>query len=105
MIKSSIIYIVIIVALALYLVFGHNGLLKYYELVRVQKGYEAQITELQDKIKTMEKQIELVERDRSYMEYLVRKELGLIKPGEDVYIIDNETVHRNRDNKSNQTAP
>ena len=85
--KITVVYTIIIVFLLLYLVFGHNGLLKYNEMLRIQKEYQKLIQEMDEKIAFLNRELELLKNDSSYMDYVIRRELGLQKFDEDQYII------------------
>ena len=50
--KLNILFLVIIAVLAGYMVFGHNGLLKYKELVRIKNNYELQLNVTEGKVKS-----------------------------------------------------
>jgi len=91
--KNNILYIIIVLMLLAYFIFGSNGLLKYNNLLELKESYERQIVELEEKINDLEKRIDLLKRDKEYLEETIKKELNMAKPNEDLYIIlnDNET--------------
>jgi len=91
--KNNILYIIVIVMLLAYFIFGSNGILKYNNLLELKESYEHQIVELEGKINDLEKRIDLLKRDKEYLEETIKKELNMAKPNEDLYIIldDNET--------------
>ncbi|MGE4497172.1 MAG: septum formation initiator family protein [Deferribacterales bacterium] len=99
--KAGLIYFALIAGLVLYLFFGHNGVLKYRELVGLKNTYEAQIMEMDSKIRSLQKELEAIKKDKEYLELLIRKELNMRSPDEDIYIIGNEKIHSNGDNRSN----
>ncbi len=43
--RYAIIFTVIICAIVFYIIFGHNGMLKYNELVTVRQSYEERLRE------------------------------------------------------------
>ncbi|MDR2869479.1 MAG: septum formation initiator family protein [Deferribacteraceae bacterium] len=91
--KLTAVYLAIIAGLCFYLVFGHNGLLKYNEMVQVQRVYEAQVVTMEEKIDYLERELDLMNKNNDYLEYVIRRELGLQKPDEDQYILtDNATI-------------
>jgi cell division protein FtsB len=91
--KTLIIYTVIVVILLFYLIFGHNGIVKYNEMVAVQKSYEAEIQKLDERIAYLQRELELIKQDNAYLDYVIKRELGLQKSDEDQYIlIDNATI-------------
>ncbi len=94
--KYTIILLIVTILIALYLVFGHNGILKYKEMVDIRVKYETKIEELEDRLQVLEGELEDAQTDRTYLESVIRRELGLVKNDEDLYVImDNAT-----DNKS-----
>lgn len=97
--KNHLFYIAIIIALLLYLIFGDNGLVEYNRLLKIRDSYTKKISELEITIKDMEKRIELLEKDKEYIEEAIKKELNMAKPEEDLYIIDEE-IYSNRDNET-----
>jgi cell division protein FtsB len=99
--KGVIVYLVLFTGLVLYLLFGHNGLTKYRDLIELKNAYEAQIGEMDDKINKLQKELELIKKDKEYLELLIRKELNMRSPDEDLYILDNEKIHSLGDNSSN----
>lgn len=88
--KAGLVYFMLIASLVLYLFFGHNGVLKYRELVGLKNTYEAQISDMDLKIKGLQKELELIKKDKEYLELLIRKELNMRLPDEDIYILGNE---------------
>lgn len=87
--KYTIIFTIIIALMALYLVFGQNGLMKYGEMVSIRKNYEEKIAEMDKKLESMRLELDLAKKDREYLENIIRRELGMQKSGEDLYIIGN----------------
>lgn len=102
--KYHIFYIVIILLLIVYLVFGDNGLLKYREMARIKNSYEVQADSLVKRTKVLEKELKLLKKDKDYFEMIIRRELNLKKPDEDLYILNDENTKRNRDNKKNKKS-
>lgn len=86
--KYNIIFACIIAAMALYIVFGHNGVLKYREMVLIRAKYEDKIKEMDEKLERLKTELELAKKDKEYLENLIRRDLGLQKEGEDLYIIE-----------------
>lgn len=95
--KYTVIFTIIIALMALYLVFGQNGLMKYGEMVAIRKNYEEKIAEMDKRMEAMRRELDLAKKDREYLENIIRRELGMQKSGEDLYIIeDNESGRKNR---------
>ena len=89
--KSTIAYVIIIIALILYLFFGHNGLLKYHELVRIKNSYQVQLKQMDRKINELQRELKMIKKDKEYLEMLIKKELNMSRPGEDIYILEDNS--------------
>lgn len=99
--KHHIFYILVIVAMLLYFFFGNNGILQCNELLKIRDTYVLKISQLESEISLMEKRIDLLKKDKEYLEEVLKKELNLQNPGEDLYVIPNdEKISGIRDNKS-----
>lgn len=95
--KYTVIFTILIALMALYLVFGQNGLMKYGEMAAIRKNYEEKIADMDKRLADMRKELELARKDREYLENIVRRELGMQKSGEDLYIIeDNASGNKNK---------
>ncbi len=90
--RYIIIFALIISGIVLYIIFGHNGVIKYNELVKVRQSYEKRLIEMEKEIEEKKRELELATKNQEYLEGIIRRELGLQKKGEDAYIIiDNKT--------------
>lgn len=99
--KHHIFYIALIVGMFTYFLFGNNGILKYNELLKIRDSYITKISHLENEISAMEKKIELLKKDKEYLEEVLKRELNLKNPEEDLYIFpDDKKVSGLRDNKS-----
>ncbi|BAI80558.1 cell division protein FtsB [Deferribacter desulfuricans SSM1] len=88
MIRQNLILIAFIIFLIAYLIFGDYGILSYIRLVKIKHNYEQQIVEMDKKIKELKKEVEFLQKDKDYLEMIIRKELNLKKPNEDLFILD-----------------
>lgn len=88
--KYNIIFAFVIAAMGLYIVFGHNGVLKYRDMVAIRESYELKISEMDEKINKLQRELELAKKDKAYLENIIRRDLGLQKEGEDLYILENK---------------
>lgn len=88
--KYTIILTILIALMAIYLVFGQNGLMKYREMTNIRQSYEMQIMEMDKKIEELETELELAKKDKEFLENMIRRDLGMQKNGEDLYIIENK---------------
>lgn len=80
----------------MYIIFGHNGILKYKELTSIRENYELRIKDMDRRLNELETELELAKKDRAYLENVIRRELGFQKEGEDLYILRSKV----NDNKS-----
>lgn len=92
--KLNIIFIIIIGVLVFFMIFGHNGILKYRELTAIKESYEKKVTETEKKVEDLNRELELVRKDVNYLEVLIKKDLNMKNPDEDVYILEK----KNKDN-------
>lgn len=60
---------------------------KYISLKKEFVKIENENKNLEDEITELRKEKKRIENDKSYLEYLIRKKLMMIKPGEKVYRI------------------
>jgi cell division protein FtsB len=85
--KSHILLIGLIIILTIYLFFGNKGLIKLNEMKKLKITYQQQLKDLREQNKKLEKEIILLRKDKAYLESVIRKELNMKKPNEDMYII------------------
>ena len=91
--RYAVIFTIVIAVIVFYIVFGHKGVMEYIELVKVRQANEERIRIMEKEIAEKERELELAKKNREYLEGIIRRELGLQKNGEDVYIIeDNSTL-------------
>lgn len=58
---------------------------RYRELKMEEDRMAKELFELDSKIKALQEERDLLQNDLEYLEKVIRKELGLVKPGEMVY--------------------
>jgi cell division protein FtsB len=99
--KSTFIYIFLCILAILYLIFGQNGFLKFYNLVNTRNNYINKSEELNKEIKRLQNEIKYLKEDKKYLEMVIRKELNMKKPDEDLYILDKneQNILSNRTDK------
>ena len=90
--RYAVIFTIIIGVIVFYIVFGHNGVLKYIELVNVRQTNEERIRQMEKEIEEKERELELAKKNNEYLDGIIRRELGLQKKGEDVYIIEDNST-------------
>jgi cell division protein FtsB len=104
--KLSLLYLLICVLAILYLVFGDNGLLKYYSLINSRNTYIKQSKDMDNKIDKLGEELEFLKKDKDYLEKIIRKELNMKKKDEDLYIInkDDKEVYSNSTDEKYQSS-
>ena len=78
------ILIVVLVVIAAFIVY-FPSYSRYRELKIEAEKLELQVQDLQKKIQELQTEKQLMRNDKSYLESVIRKELGLVEPGEVVY--------------------
>lgn len=101
--KLNIILIAIIGVLVFFLVFGHNGILKYQELSKIREKYETKIADTDKKVQNLTNELNLVRKDVSYLETLIKKDLNMKRPDEDVYILEHKQEQPKPDKKPDKS--
>lgn len=95
-------FLLAIGGLIFYLLFSTNGLVQYQELIKIREKYRKESMEYNKRISKLQEEIELLKKDRDYLEMVIKKELNYKKLDEDLYIIlnNNESFNSIRDNKT-----
>jgi cell division protein FtsB len=88
--KLALLYTLVILLLVFNLVFGQHGVLKYQQMQRLEKDYQETISRLNDKIQYVERELELLKTDNAYLDFVIRRELGLQMKDEDQYIVSDD---------------
>jgi cell division protein FtsB len=65
--------------------FGERGFIHLYKMDKERRTYVAKIQELEQENEELLEEIHRLRSDRSYIEALGRRELGLVKKGEILY--------------------
>lgn len=74
--------------LAITLVFGDMGILRYIELSKKKSHLETQIHELSNENKQLKSQIKFLKEEPFYIEKYAREEFGLARPDEYIFLYD-----------------
>ncbi|RLB03310.1 MAG: hypothetical protein DRG55_00625 [Deltaproteobacteria bacterium] len=70
--------------------FGQKGLAKLLALEIQRRALRAEVAHLQGERKALEDEVRRIREDPLYLERLARRELGMVKPGEILFIIVEE---------------
>ncbi|SNZ03493.1 cell division protein FtsB [Persephonella hydrogeniphila] len=69
------------------LFFGEKNIFRLIQKERYRANLQSQITELKEENKALEEKIHYLKNDRFFIEKKAREDLGLVKEGEEIYII------------------
>jgi cell division protein FtsB len=94
--KLALLYTLVILLLVFNLVFGQYGILKYQQMQRLEKDYREAIDRLNDRIQYTERELELLKTDNAYLDFVIRRELGLQMKDEDQYIVSDDAKFQGR---------
>ena len=75
----------IMVLAVLLAIFYVPALTRYHNLKLQEDEIDTKLHDLDQKIKTLVEERDLLKNDRDYLEKVIRQELGLVKPGEIIY--------------------
>ncbi|OGW89984.1 MAG: hypothetical protein A3A73_04250 [Omnitrophica bacterium RIFCSPLOWO2_01_FULL_50_24] len=77
------------------------GLAKYMKLKHAENQLDREIKQIEEGIERLRAEAKLLRTDLSHLEEVSRRELGLVRPGEIVYKVVEETPDTSKD----KTAP
>ena len=77
--------IIFLIALVAVSVVGNRGLLRLYQMHRDRAALEREIERLSSVNATLTEEVHLLRTDPARIEGIAREELGLVKPGEQVF--------------------
>ncbi len=78
---------------------------RYRELKMEAEKLEAQLQVMQAQIEALQKEKQLIKNDKNYLETVIRKELGLVEPGEVVYEFEKKPRDKLLANSTKPVAP
>jgi cell division protein FtsB len=94
--KLALLYTLVVLLLVFNLVFGQHGVLKYQQMQRLENDYRETIDKLNNKIQYVERELELLKTDNAYLDFVIRRELGLQMKDEDQYIVSDNAKLQSR---------
>jgi cell division protein FtsB len=69
------------------ILFGKTNIFKYIEKEEIKKSLLSEIKQIEKENTLLRKEISFLKRDRFYIEKKAREDLGLVKEGDEIYII------------------
>jgi cell division protein FtsB len=76
--------------------FGEKGVIKILQLRRERDRILADVTRIQEENKMLQEEIRRLREDPRYIESVARKDLGLIKENEILFIFENQKVAKGK---------
>lgn len=83
-------FIVLVVLLLGFALFGDRGVLKVYKAYLQKTELEQKITDLENSNTELRKEIDALRSDLKAVEKIARRELGMVRPDEQIYQFHNE---------------
>jgi len=75
-----------------FVLFGEKGMVKIIQLGRERDRIIAEVSRIQDENKRLQEEIRRLREDTRYLESVARRDLGLIKENEILFIFEDEAV-------------
>lgn len=85
--RKFFIYLLILLVVSVYAVFGKKGILQRVELEMEVKELHEKLKEEQDKTLILQKEIEELKTSEKKIEKTAREKYGMVKDGEEIYKI------------------
>lgn len=77
--------------------FGERGIIKIIHLYHERDRILAEVQRIQEKNEKLKREIRLMHEDPRYLESVARKELGVIKENEILFIFEDDEVEKKWD--------
>jgi len=81
-----ILFLIVLISVIIIFLVGDRGVLELYRRKLIYQHLEAEINKLLQEDERLKEEIRLLREDPFTMEKIAREELGLVKPGEIVYL-------------------
>tara|TARA_B100000965_G_C19558464_1_gene743338 strand:+ start:278 stop:571 length:294 start_codon:yes stop_codon:yes gene_type:complete len=88
---TNILMVAIIVGCISLLLFSDRGLMNLWSLKKEKLGIQNEINDLRNQIAFLEKEEEKLKFDEKYIEKIAREKFKMVKPGERVFKVIDET--------------
>ena len=88
----SIILIGLILLVCYFALFGEKGVIKIIQLRRERDRIIADVNRMQEENKRLQEEIRRLREDSRYLESVARRDLGLIKENEILFIFEDESA-------------
>jgi cell division protein FtsB len=84
--------VILVLLMSAYAVFGNRGVLRIMQAQRQQQELRQQLAELEAEKQQLRRRIERLQQDRDYWEHLARTRLGMVREGELIYHLPDQST-------------
>jgi len=91
-------FILLLIYAVLSLLFSQNNIFKYLQAKKIEENLKTEISQIKKENRQLQKQIYKLKYDKYTIEKKARENLGLIKEGDEIYIIFDEKIEK-KENK------
>lgn len=91
-------FILLLIYAVLSLLFSQNNIFKYLQAKKIEENLKTEISQIKKENRQLQKQIYKLKYDKYTIEKKARENLGLVKEGDEIYIIFDEKIGK-KENK------
>ena len=84
--------VLLLLLMSAYAVFGNRGVLRILQAQRQQQELRQQLEALETEKQLLRRRIEQLQQDKDYWEHLARTRLGMVRDGELIYHLPDQTT-------------
>ena len=84
--------VLLVLLMSAYAVFGNRGVLRILQAQRQQQELRQQLEALETEKQLLRRRIEQLQQDKDYWEHLARTRLGMVRDGELIYHLPDQTT-------------
>lgn len=84
--------VLLVLLMSAYAVFGNRGVLRILQAQRQQQELRQQLEALETEKQQLRRRIEQLQQDKDYWEHLARTRLGMVRDGELIYHLPDQTT-------------
>ncbi len=88
--------LVVIFLMFAYAVFGSRGVLRIFQAEKQKHELQLELAEIRQQQEQLHREIERLQKDKSYWEQLARTKLGMVREGELIYYLPDKDIERKR---------
>ncbi len=84
--------VLLVLLMSAYAVFGNRGVLRILQAQRQQQELRQQMEALETEKQQLRRRIDQLQQDKDYWEHLARTRLGMVRDGELIYHLPDQTT-------------